>query len=124
MAEARISSLMVMFIMVNTKMEDQMDRAFTNGIPAVAMKDSSWMVSNTAKALGERTRMTSLAINTWENTTWIKNMALASSHGNLETCIRVITIKMKEMGMGKCTLLMELCIKAIGSEVSKLVNLS
>ena len=54
-------------------------------------------------------------INMWENTAMIKSMGKVNLHGNPETFTKATMSKMKEMVMGKCTLMMELFIKETGS---------
>ena len=103
-------------------MEDRMVKVYINGQLAVSMKAAFKMDSSMVKAHGGRTKTISQATNTQVNTAWTKSTGMVNSPGNQEMCTKGITIKMKGMVMGKCTLQMEPCIKVIGNEDCKQVD--
>jgi hypothetical protein len=105
---------MEMCMLVNTWKENQKERDSTNGLMEVFTKVSSRTEWSTEKGTGKRVGLMWSLIAMKESTSWTINMAMGSSNGLVETAIKVITLTMNDMGMVKCTGLMEAYIKDNG----------
>jgi hypothetical protein len=74
------------------------------------------MVKSQEKVNGDRETTTQAVISMKEIIVEVAKMVLASSNGPLEIIIRVNFWMMIDMGMGRCTGLMRVAIKASGSK--------
>lgn len=78
------------------------------------MWESSIKVKNKAEVNGKVIEMMLNIINMMVNIIMIKNMERVFLLGQVEIYIRVIFLKMKDMEMGQCYGLMEVCMKENG----------
>jgi hypothetical protein len=123
LVEEQIFSQMEINTLANIKTVNQTAKVHIHGILEVNMKENLKMDLKMAKVFGGKIKMTSQVINTQVCTFKTRNMVKENLLGNREIYIKAIIIQMREMDMEKCTLQMELYIKAIGQEVCKLAKL-